>query len=361
MLITTAIRLVAPAVFFGYAALANLSLLRGDVDGPELRGFLKGEFAQELDGLYRSELPHREVAVGWIGMARYALLNEGRDGVVAGDDGWLFSSEEFRSQNPEEIKLAETLAYISEVQDQLATLGTDLLVIPLPAKIEIEADHSPSADQIAAMAASYDLFVQELVARGIKQVDTRPALALADEAFFQTDTHWTDLGAIAVAKAVAQSEHIEIGTETFNRVDKEPIGFTGDLVSFVTSDSLGPFVGLQPEFVVPYVAEAIASEADSGALDLFGGDGPLPVSLVGTSYSANENWSFVEALKLSTQQDVLNYAKEGLGPVAPMHDYLETLDPSEAPPLVLWEFPVRYLSDPSLMDAVDAQEEADNA
>lgn len=362
MMITNAIKLTAPLAFFGYAIFANFALVRGDVEGPEMDGFLKGEFSQELDTLYRTNLPHREVAVGWVGMARYVLLNEGRDGVVAGSDDWLFSSEEFRSHDPEQINLAATLDYIAQVQTTLAQMGSDLVIVPLPAKIEVVHGLAPNESQIGVMSAAYDQFLADLAARDILAVDTRPALIAADDPFFQTDTHWTDLGAAVVADAVAQSGLVALGDDAYTRADLAPVSFTGDLVSFVTSDTLGPLVGLEGETIVPYVAEA-AEQADAGlgGIDLFGSSGPLPIDLVGTSYSANANWSFAEALKISLQQDVLNHATEGQGPVTPMHTYLSKIDPAAVPPVVIWEFPVRYLSDPTLLDALTEELGDENA
>ncbi|WP_394181588.1 hypothetical protein [Yoonia maritima] len=357
MYFQTATKLAAPVAFFGYAAFANIALFQADVEALHLGGFVKGGFTQEVDTLYRANLPHRDVAVGWVGAARYVLLNEGRKGVIAGEKGWLFSSEEFRTQDPDQIGLNDTLDWMVTVQDQLAAMGTELVVVPLPAKLEIAQIHGGDAEQARSIAGTYDLFLAELAARNIATVDTRPALAAQNAAFFQTDTHWTSAGAQTVAQTVAASGIVDHGTDTFIRTDLDPIHFTGDLVSFVTSDELAPTVGLTMEMVTPYTAETTAASA---TVDLFGNDGPIPITLVGTSYSANPNWSFVEALKLALNHDVLNYAEEGKGPVAPMHTYLETLDPADAPPVVIWEFPVRYLSDPALMNSLLPTNEGDN-
>ncbi|KJZ19330.1 alginate O-acetyltransferase AlgX-related protein [Loktanella sp. S4079] len=360
MFINTALKLAAPVAFFGYAAFANLALFQGDVEGPKLEGIVQGEFTQEVDTLYRANLPHRDVAVGWVGAARYVLLNEGRDGVVPGEKGWLFSAEEFRNQDREAIGFDATLAWMTEVQNTLSAMGTELVIVPLPAKLEIAQAHSGDADQAQRMIETYDMFTAALTANGFAMVDTRDALASAPDAFFKTDTHWTTQGAQAVAQAVADSGVIAPGEEAFTVTPVDPVTFTGDLVSFVTSETLAPTVGLTQETVEPYIADLNDTGADLGGIDLFGNDGPMPITLVGTSYSANPNWSFVEALKISLSHDVLNYAKEGQGPVAPMHEYLEALDPAEAPPVVIWEFPVRYLSDPSLLDSLSATVGGDN-
>jgi alginate O-acetyltransferase complex protein AlgJ len=68
------------------------------------------------------------------------------------------------------------------------------------------------------------------------------------------------------------------------------------------------------------------------------------LALVGTSYSAQPSWNFHGALQEALGEDVGNYAKEGLGPFAPMFEYLRSKDFAQAPPrLVLWEIPERYL------------------
>ncbi|MDO6591924.1 hypothetical protein DS901_12635 [Loktanella sp. D2R18] len=359
MFIDKTIKLAAPVAFFGYAVFANIALFQSDVEGPKLDGLVKGGFTQEVDTLYRANLPHRDLAVGWVGAARYLVLNEGRDGVVAGADGWLFSAEEFRPQDPDIIRLEATLDYIVHVQEQLATMGSELVLVPLPAKTEVNQTHLTNSAPAMQIAGTYDAFRDALKARGIPHVDARPALYTTRAAFFQTDTHWTAEGAQAVAQTIAASGVIDHGTDTFTRMDHAPITFTGDLVSFVTSENLAPVVGLGVETITPYIAE-MATKNDTGAIDLFGNDGPAQLVLVGTSYSANPNWSFVEALKLALNQDIVNYAKEGQGPIAPMQAYLETLDPEEASRVVIWEFPVRYLSDPSLMGSVSNKNGDDN-
>lgn len=347
-----AIKLMLPVSFFGYAVFANVMLMTSDVDRPDIDGVLKGEFTQEVDTLYRANLPHREPAVGIVGAARYALLNEGRDGVVAGDKGWLFTKEEYRPLDPDAQLTSDALDWIASVDAQLAQMGSALVVVPVPAKVDVDRAYAGASDTAGESAAAYAWFMAALAQRDIVTVDSRPALLDTPDAFFQTDTHWTDLGASATADVIAASGVIAPGDTAFAREEQTPVTFIGDLVSFVTSDGLAPSVGLAPETVTPYLAQPAADDLSGGGLDLFGNSGPVPLVLVGTSYSANENWSFVEALKLSLEHDVLNYAREGMGPVAPMDLFLDQIDRDAPPPVVIWEFPVRYLTDPTLLDGV---------
>ena len=81
--------------------------------------------------------------------------------------------------------------------------------------------------------------------------------------------------------------------------------------------------------------------------------------LTGTSYSANELWSFSESLKAALGADVLNMAEEGKGPIAPMRALLASDTLRDSPPeTVIWEFPIRYLGQPELWNAPVAQEAA---
>ena len=76
-----------------------------------------------------------------------------------------------------------------------------------------------------------------------------------------------------------------------------------------------------PTVVVRYFAAARAAagtDADAGG-GLFGTQ-TIPVTLVGTSYSADERWNFTGALQTALGADVLNLATEGRGPLPPMRE-----------------------------------------
>jgi alginate O-acetyltransferase complex protein AlgJ len=113
----------------------------------------------------------------------------------------------------------------------------------------------------------------------------------------------------------------------------------GDLTRFLPLAPL--FASLMPQADRLQQRETRAADADSD--DLFG-DRDLPVTLVGTSYSANPAWNFAGALREHLQRDLANHAEEGGGPLVPMLKYLQSEDFENNPPqLVIWEFPERYL------------------
>lgn len=337
------IRFLLPLGFLTYAAAANVAALRGGepFDLAESASVMRGEVAQRFGQIYAEELPHRSVAVALMGAVRYLAAGEGRDGVTVGDDGWLFSDEEMRPAT--EAQVAQAANHVAAVQDRLTERGAALTVIPLPAKADIARDRGAPAAQARAMAEQYAQFRDALSARGVDSVHTRPALRTLNArapSFYPSDTHWTVSGAQAVARAVAAAGHIPKGAATFLQRHAPDQAFTGDLVSFVTSDAMAPRIGLKPESVAPFVAEP----EDGAAGGIFAADAPeVDTVLVGTSYSADTRWSFAAALKIALGRDLVNRAQIGVGPFQPMQAFLSDM-PQPVPDHVLWEIPVRYLA-----------------
>lgn len=336
-------RYALPAAFLGYAVMASVTALSRADHIPGWDGLLGGRTTAAIDSQLKSETPHRTLAIGLIGAARFALVGEGRDGVIAGHDRWLFTSEEARPSLP----LGPALAEFAAIRDRLADRGTRLVVLPLPAKIDIHADHADNPALSARMAQLYDTLLDGLAREGIPAIDARPALR--QSGFLQTDTHWSVDGAVAVARAVAESGLIRAGETPMQRHDGPEKEITGDLVSYVTTSDIAPLIGLAPERLHPFTVSAPAPDAATGTTDIFGAT-ETTLALVGTSYSANPDWSFPESLKLALDTDLINHAAEGHGPVIPMRDFLAT---DAAPETLIWEFPVRYLTDPELWSVAD--------
>jgi alginate O-acetyltransferase complex protein AlgJ len=352
-IILRAAHLAVPTLFFGYGIFANLALLTGPqivVDLPE-DGLLSGGLTRDLDHLYKKDLPHMGLSFGLIGAARYALLGEARQGAVVGQDGWLFSGEEVRPV-PDDTALAGIVQTVLGVRAQLLLAGTDLVVVPLPAKIDIYRDIGPDSSFGAALEGLYAGFSGQLSGVGVAVVDARtPLLDPAEAVFFATDTHWTPLGASLVAAAVAASGTVATGPITYDRATGTATWLTGDLVSFVTTPDLAPRIGLPPETVTPFVQTPAGA-----ASDIFGATG-TDIVLVGTSYSANPDWGFADALMAALGRDVVSVAEQGLGPLQPMQDFLVSADFRDAPPaVVIWEIPIRYLTDPAIWPDATAPE-----
>ena len=345
-----------PVLFLGYALVANYEFVSGlgrDIEAmpKSAAAYLNGDAALQIDAYYKKIMPHRLPSIDLMGAARYLAFHEGRPGVIVGEDGWLFSKEEFEAPIKRTPELAEAIAGIAGVRDRLAGMGVTLVVVPLPAKADVYSEFLGDRAVPERLAGLYADFRQRLDDIGVATVETRRPLLDAKAGgalFLKRDTHWTPLGAEVVAAAVGQALGRRDGD--YALTDADPVEREGDLAKFIVTGALTEAVGLGPEAVVPRTAVASGTAAD--AVDIFGSDSAIPFALTGTSYSANAQWSFAEALKSALGADVLNVAEEGLGPVAPMRKYLASEVLRDTPPeVVIWEFPIRYLGNPRLWDA----------
>jgi alginate O-acetyltransferase complex protein AlgJ len=360
-----------PSTFFGYALYANSTLLM-DVASPaaqasepnnlSLSYVIDGEATRDLDTVYKNELPHRAPSVGLFGNIRYALLGAGRKGVIVGDEGWFFTAEEFKSVPTNEID--DAADRIAKIRDDLQARGITLVLAPLPAKSDIYAEEVPSLLRSAAMADAYGAFTAALGQRDVTVADMRKALLSAKpfgEVFLKSDTHWSPAGAKAAAEAIQssiQKTGVDLPSQELTAQWQTPVSLWGDLTKFVTSPDYAPRVGLAEESVPIYRTSV---SADASGSDIFGDDSSVPVMLVGTSYSANETWSFADFLRQAVKADVVNVAKEGLGPGVPMMDLLAGTALDETmPSVIVWEFPVRYLGTESLWQRAGKKAEGGN-
>lgn len=341
-----AARLVLPILFFGYGIFANIALMTGPMPTFVLPddGLLSGGLTRDLDAVYKKDLPHMGLSFGMIGAARYALLGEARQGAIVGRNGWLFSAEEARPAPKDDRQLALVIGAILEIRAQLMVTGTELVIVPLPAKIDIYRKVSPNEVLGKNLEDLYATFSHELAAQGLAVVNVRRTfLNPVDPVFFASDTHWTPKGADMAAIAISASGTILRGPMAYERTESAPKTLIGDLIQFVTTATLAPRIGLPTESVVP-----MTQTPTNGGADIFGGS-TTDIVLVGTSYSQNSDWGFADALMRELGRDVINVAKQGLGPLQPMQDYLASLDFRDDPPaIVIWEIPIRYLTDPTV-------------
>jgi alginate O-acetyltransferase complex protein AlgJ len=196
----------------------------------------------------------------------------------------------------------------------------------------------------------YTSFIGELEKRGITTINLLEPLEIAktqQDVFLKTDTHWTlygaDVAARTIADVVRKNNLLTSLDSAAFETSEASIGtpHKGDLLNYLP---LGNFQEpLGPAFDTLYEQQTI-QQGESGGLF---GSSTIPVTLVGTSYSANPLWNFEGALKEALGADVLNVANQGEGPVVPMRDYLSSPEFRDTPPeLVIWEIPERFLRVP---------------
>ncbi|EJO94260.1 hypothetical protein A471_09104 [Ectopseudomonas mendocina DLHK] len=336
-------------VLFGLLLLPVSLLAMGNLTGYRMPGdpsVLDGGLAKSVERHYDEHFPLKQVGINLWAAVEYLLFGEGRSGLVIGEDGWLYSDEEFAPVADAQRQMQDNLALIRGVQQRLEQHDVHLLLAIVPAKTRLYPEHTGRHHPSALQRSLYPHFHRAVRDAGIAAPDLLgPLQAGKGQApmFLRTDTHWTPDGAEVTARALSEvvrsavplrGEPQEFITETV-----ETRAHRGDLTSFLPLAPL--FENLLPSADSLQQRETRAAQASSD--DLFA-DSDLPVVLVGTSYSANPSWNFAGALRQYLQRDLANHAEEGGGPLVPMLKYLQSEEFENDPPqLVIWEFPERYL------------------
>ncbi|UTW45917.1 alginate O-acetyltransferase [bacterium SCSIO 12696] len=322
--------------------------LRIDQTSFTAKNIFNGSAAQSLESHYDQRFALKQLGTNSWGALEYTLFGEGRQGVVVGNGGWLFSNEEFYAQDAQN-HLQQNLAYIGWVAEKLATAQVQLLVVPVPAKSRLYAEYLGNQQPNNAYRELYSSLTRSLREANIHSLNT---LALMEQQknhntplFLRTDTHWSPEGAQLVARAVAyQLSDLELPSSDFTTEKVAEKNHRGDLTRFLP---LSPwFDQLMPQADTlnvyrTYAAEDALFEEDA----LFGDEDHSPaVALVGTSYSADPQWNFEGALKQHLNTELSNFAQSAQGPLAPMNTFLEQqLNNLPELQVVIWEIPERYL------------------
>ncbi len=339
------VALVAVIAFGFVTSLLNPALLRSP-DG----ALHDGSWTSAYEEAFRSELGLLPASSVIWNALDLALFGQGPAGVIVGEGGWLFTTEEYASPADWRSALEAWSAEIARVSAELEARGAALLVVPVPAKAASVPHLAPPLPRAAG--ERYEALLERLGEAGVPTADLRSVLA-SESAWLRTDTHWTPHGADLTAQLISGRMHELVPTLpaslSYEMVAEEPTEFRGDLNRLL---ALGPFESaLAPPPDRLTVGTVAAANGPAGSLfDDAGAD----VVLVGTSYSAASEWGLADRLRLHAGVDLLDLSVSGRGPMAPMLEYLrsDTLGRS-APSLVVWEVPVRYLTDTTYLTGGD--------
>lgn len=323
---------------------------------PAQPSLFDGGLAQHIERHYDEHFPLKQAGINLWAAVEYLAFGEGRNGLVIGEHGWLYSDEEFSPVKGGQRQLHDNLALIRGVQQRLAQQDVHLLLAIIPAKSRLYPEHLGAQQPSAQQRSLYPRFHRAVRDAGIAAPDLLGPLQAAKQQapmFLRTDTHWTPEGADITAQALSQVVHRAVPLRG------EPQPFVTETVSRHTHlGDLTRFLPLAPLFDGLLPAADTIAQRETHATDGAGGDlfaeQELPVALVGTSYSADPTWNFAGALRQHLQRDLSNHAEQGGGPLVPMLKYLQSEDFAQHPPqVVIWEFPERYLPRASDLDEFD--------
>ena len=303
-------------------------------------GYLQRSLEKQFDGA----LTITDLSIETWAAAFWFAFGETSKGAIVGKDNWLFTDEEYQDDKGFQVRLESSLQEVIDTTDSLESNGFKVIIALLPDKARVLNDRlniprSPAVEQ------RYDYALDTLNGAGLDVADLRLIFSNAQEAaFFKTDTHWTPYGAKIVAEAIGQQAR-PFTTETteFETIMTGAVLHQGDLMTFLPL----PGSANSELWAEPLVTFETTQITDNDLITdaLFGSAEPLG-ALIGTSFSANENWHFNDWLRQFIGLDIVNYADEGTGPFEPMRKFLnsEQAMNNTTSGLIIWEIPERYLS-----------------
>jgi hypothetical protein len=134
--------------------------------------------------------------------------------VLIGEGGRMFYvGDEMVRQSAGRIvraaKVAEAADLVATMRAALARRGIAFLVALAPNVSTVDQEDLPRWARNPGRKTEYDLFLEDLIERGVKAVDLRPALKAARSqgaVYLRYDSHWTARGAIAGYNAVVEAD-----------------------------------------------------------------------------------------------------------------------------------------------------------
>ena len=163
-------------------------------------------------------------------------------------------------------KVASAADLVAAMRDALARRGGRLLVAVPPNSSTIYQDDLPLWAQNRGRKTEYDLFLQDLAARGVRAVDLRPVMKsveLESPAYLMHDTHWTARAALSAFNAIAGADsHPDWRLDPATSIGPPATRKGGDVARII---------GVEDE--VSETAQELALPAEGKAEDL--SDGPM--------------------------------------------------------------------------------------
>ncbi|MCP5163045.1 MAG: hypothetical protein H6999_05120 [Hahellaceae bacterium] len=305
--------------------------------------YQSGELSRKFEQRYDSQFFIRDAAIEAWATLQYLLFKEGAPGVVVGRDGWLFTNEEYLVPANYATVLQGHMAHVTRVQAQLQAQGKQLILLPVPMKLDIYAEHSER--QIPERVSQvYDDFLQQLQSEGIAVAPIRSAFlaqAPSEKLYLSHDTHWTPAGAQLAATTFAAAFPELKGTTAYQSHPRGEKELAGDLTHFLKVHPQAAPEIFTPDVIPLFETLKTSNSLDDGALF---GEAAESIALVGSSYTKIDDWNFAGFMKEALQQDLVVKAVEAKGPFQAMEDFLASPLLTNADiQTVVWEFPVRVL------------------
>ncbi|WP_122666854.1 alginate O-acetyltransferase AlgX-related protein [Pseudomonas viridiflava] len=324
----------------------KVELLPPDLTTDEvLHGDVTHKIAKQLSGAtLAQQAANLERAASWL------VFNDTGPRVRQGCPGWLFIADEMKINRHAQANADTKAQAVIDLQQRLAKRGVKLLVAVVPDKSRIASEQLCGVSRPAQLRDRVSNWTAALHSKGVNALDLTSTLQpIGAKAYLRTDTHWSETGADAAAKAVAaqvQASGMQaMPQKSFDVRNAPPALRPGDLVRLAGIDWLPVSLQPTPESVaaseITERAQAVQSGGDN-LDDLFGDDNLPNVALIGTSFSRNSN--FAGFLQLALGAPIGNFGKDGGEFSGAANAYFDSPAFKQTPPkLLIWEIPERDL------------------
>jgi hypothetical protein len=269
--------------------------------------------------------------------AKFEELEKKHVAACAGIDGWIFFGRELRFLSLPQFwgadaaktswvnkpELADPIPAILDFQKQLKARGIELLLAPIPPKAAIYPEKIAPDSSISGEDAAPFLhrFYDELQSAGVQVLDLTPIFLRDKESaqgpiFCKTDTHFSGIGCVRVAEAMAESVRQKMPPFPKRReyvAEWKPAEFAGDLVNMSRT---GGIQAPPEKIIVRRVAEKNSSavvQADPNSPILLLGDSH---ALVFHEFDAEQSGLLDQlAYELGSPPDVIAVRGSGSTPL----------------------------------------------
>jgi len=305
--------------------------------------FLNGKSATAFDDNFSRYFPIEKFARSFWGKTEYNFFNQGRDGVVIGNEGWLFTSEEFSTPQNRQQLFQTNKNFILDVHQLFQGKSINLVIALIPVKYRVYDDYLSNSVYPHHNDKLHRNILKFFEENDIEYINLLSVLKNNENTYLKQDTHWSPIGAKISAKEVARYIH---QNQIFKN-DTKSYQLSKNGYKNTIEPDLMRYLPLGDDKIFSKTIEINRAQAikdqEADETSLFS-DINIPIALVGTSYSANPNWGFHDFLQYYLQADILNAADEGLGPFDVMKKYLDDDSVKNNPPeIIIWEIPERYL------------------
>ena len=305
---------------------------------------------------------------------QYALtagLHAGNEQVYVGRDGWLFyrADVDYVTSPPflDPARMtqrwhtaaahADAIKAILDFRAQLAARGIDLIIVPVPVKPTIEAEHlsAHAPSDVAVNNPSFAEFKERLADAGVRVFDPTPLLMQrkkqlgSSPLYLQTDTHWRPETMEFIAQKLAEFIGRQKSTrDSSMQIMSKEITATGDVATML---KLPPGKNIYPpeKVTIHEVTSGNASWRSSSDADiLFLGDSFSNIfSLDPMGWGESAGFAEHLSYELGGQPlDCIMRNSDGAFATREIlhHDLARGRDRLAGKKLVVWEFAARELA-----------------